>query len=178
MEHPPDKVMVVRFKRWLNAVFEAWIEKRPLYVIVVSFFYRRAISLRFVPPPLPPPRELTFRDHLRTHVSMPVSCHRFVRPSGFEPLSYFLPGSINKIWLRWIGYPVSAKRIYIYVSISDKASVHSCSASLLMPWNNVAAIRYFYHVRFISKMENRGDFSGGKKIKKSYDKRAKGRGGG
>lgn len=101
MEHP--NMVVVRFKRWLNAVFEAWIEKRPLYVIVVSFFYHRAISLRFVPPPPPPPRELTrvtFRDHLHTHLYAPIVSPIRARATGFEPLSYFLPGSINKIWLR------------------------------------------------------------------------------
>lgn len=86
MEHPPDKVVVVRFKRWLNAVFEAWIEKRPLYVIVVSFFYRRAISLRFVPPPLPPPCELTRNlsrspPHTRLHARIvsPIRAPEWIR---------------------------------------------------------------------------------------------------
>lgn len=79
MEHPPDGV--IRFKRWLNAVFEAWIEKRPLYVIIF-LSPRDFASIRSSSSSCPYPFELTgvtFRDHLHTLSSPIVSPIRAAR---------------------------------------------------------------------------------------------------
>lgn len=128
MEHPPDGV--IRFKRWLNAVFEAWIEKRPLYVIVVSFFYRRAISLRFVPPPPLPPTPLRINrcnlSRSPPHALVPYRVTDSCRASGFEPLSHgsriFSPGALIKYgFVELVILFPRTEALYIYVTISDKA---------------------------------------------------------
>lgn len=116
---------------------------------------------------------------------MPLSCPRFVRARLDSSRSrIFSPGALIKYGFveLVILFPRAHRSAYIYISISDKASVHSCCAQSGKPFNalrnNVAAIHY-YHVRFArlreSKMENRADFSG-RKRKKETSRRTEGEG--
>ena len=85
---------------------------------------------------------------------MPLSCPRFVRARLDSSRSrIFSPGALIKYGFveLVILFPRAHRNAYIYISISDKASVHSCCAQSGKPFNalrnNVAAIHY-YHVRF------------------------------